>query len=65
MASAARIDLLRWVAPAAQAAVSGAAPTVNCQRDPVRGDVCGLYRDIFGSASAIGSQSFSSGTGIV
>jgi hypothetical protein len=53
------------LAPAAQAAVSGAAPAVNCQRDPVRGDVCGLYHDIFGSASAIGSQSFSSGTGIV
>ncbi|MCU0775822.1 MAG: hypothetical protein MUC74_15385, partial [Ideonella sp.] len=47
------------LAPAAQAAVSGAAPAVNCQRDPVRGDVCGLYHDIFGSASAIGSQSFS------
>jgi hypothetical protein len=43
------------------------APGVNCQRDPQLGEVCGLYRDIYGLADAAtnGRRSFSSGGWVV
>jgi len=43
------------------------APGVNCQRDPQRGEVCGLYHDIYGLADAAtnGRRDFSSGGWVV